>query len=91
MSDRSRVEEEIRDITSRRQEQLNAERDYLRQADDYRSRRDRPSDPSRAFEHQREMDAKATEARRQADKARQFAASADREISNLRSQLSSLR
>lgn len=91
MSDRSRVQEQIRVVTSRREEHLNAERDYLRQADDYRSRRDRVSDPTRAYEHQREMDAKAGEARRQAGKSRQFAASAEREISNLETQLRSLR
>ena len=91
MSERSRIEENIRVVRSRRDEHLNAERDYLRQADQYRGQRERVSDPTRTYEHQREMDAKADAARVDADRARRSAASADIEIRNLENELRSLR
>jgi hypothetical protein len=75
VSDKTRLLHEKANLEALRQGHLESARDYRLQADQLRRNRDRPSDPTRALEHQRDTDRRADQAMRDADRA-------DREAEN---------
>lgn len=87
MSDRSRIEAEIRQRRAVLEGCLANERNALRQAADYQARRDRPSSPTRAYEHAQEMDRKAAAARSSAENQRREADRLRNEIRGLEAYL----
>ena len=59
MSDTARLRAQLQILEARRQAHLENARFYRNQAARARALRDRPPDPTRTYEHQREMDARA--------------------------------
>lgn len=69
MSDKARLLHERANLEAIRVANLERARDRRNDARRFRADRDRPSNPTRAYEHQRECDAKASAAERDADNA----------------------
>lgn len=83
MTDKKHIESRIRDLRAVLDGCLANERDHLRQAANYESRRNSPPSPTRAYEHAREMEKKAAE-------ARSSAANQQREANRLRNEIRGL-
>jgi len=67
MSDAGRIRSQIADLEAIRRSHLDQAQRQRANAQKHRAQRGRPSDPSRAFEHERECDRRAAEADRDAD------------------------
>lgn len=67
MSDVRMIQSKIADLEAIRREHLAQASAQRANAQRFRAQRDRPSNPSRAYEHQRECDQKAADAERDAD------------------------
>ena len=83
MSDKTRLLSRKADLEAIRRANLDRARDLRDSARRYRADRDRPSNPTRAYEHQRECDQKGAEAERQADRS-------DREAENVLNEIRGL-
>lgn len=67
MSDAGRIRSKIADLEAIRRSHLDQAQRQRANAQHHRSQRGRPADASRAFEHDRECERRATEAERDAD------------------------
>ncbi|MFS0795110.1 hypothetical protein [Microbacterium sp. 1P10AE] len=87
MSDTGLIKHQIADLEAIRKEHLAQASAQRANAQRFRAQRDRPSNPSRAYEHQRECDQKAADAERDADSNTRSAERVLNEIRGLEARL----